>query len=140
LEAGVGGGELTAVGESVASATSRPKAMATARSGALGASAVAMAVAPGRRDECREMVDQLQWGERRGAVTLWFGQAVDDMVGVKQFQTLQREGWAGTIAQLDRGSTRLAFSAPPAATPRAALGSVLARRRSCRAQARLLFK
>jgi len=40
LEAGVGGGELTAVGESVACATSRPKAMATARSGALGASAL----------------------------------------------------------------------------------------------------
>jgi hypothetical protein len=24
-----------------------------------------MAVAPVRRDECREMVDQLQWGERQ---------------------------------------------------------------------------
>jgi hypothetical protein len=38
LETGVGGGELTAVDAPVAFATSRVKAMAAARSGALGAS------------------------------------------------------------------------------------------------------
>jgi hypothetical protein len=38
LRAGVGAGEQTSVGAPVASATSRPKAMAAARSGALGAS------------------------------------------------------------------------------------------------------
>ena len=50
---------------------------------------------------CREMVDQLQWGERqrRGAVTLWFGQPVDDMFGVTQLQTLERKRRAGTVAQ-----------------------------------------
>jgi len=53
-----------------------------------------MAVAPGRRDECREIVDQLQWGkrQRRGAIALGLGQPVDDMVGVEQFQTFKREG------------------------------------------------
>jgi hypothetical protein len=62
---------------------------------------VAMAVAPGRRDECREMVDQLQRGERqrRGAIALGLGQPVDDMVGVEQIQTLKREGRACAVAQ-----------------------------------------
>jgi hypothetical protein len=66
---------------------------------------VTMAVAPGRRDACREMVDQRSWCERqrRGAVALSTmetgGQPVDDMVGVTQFQTLKREGWACAVAQ-----------------------------------------
>jgi hypothetical protein len=62
---------------------------------------VTMAVAPGRRDACREMVDPLPWGERqrRRAVTLWFGQAVDGMVGVTRFQTFKRERRACAVAQ-----------------------------------------
>jgi len=62
---------------------------------------VAMAVAPGRRDECRELVDQLQRRERqrRGAFTLWFGQPVEDRFGVEQLQTLQCERRPSTIAQ-----------------------------------------
>jgi hypothetical protein len=38
------------------------------------------------------MVDQLQRGERqrRGAVTLWFGQPVDDTFGVEQRQKKRR--------------------------------------------------
>ena len=60
-----------------------------------------MAIPPGRRDQRREMVDQLQWRERprRGAITLWFGQSVDNAFGIEQLQTLERERWAGTIAQ-----------------------------------------
>jgi len=79
LEAGARGGELTAVGEPVASATSRPKAMAAARGGAFGASAPRWRWRLGGGQSvnrlCRETVDQLQRGERqrRGAVTLWFG-------------------------------------------------------------------
>ena len=62
---------------------------------------VAMAMPPRWRDQSREMVDQLQRGERqrRGAVTLWFEQPVDDTFGVEQLQTLERERRAGTIAQ-----------------------------------------
>jgi len=105
LEAGARGGELTALGEPVASATSRPKAMAAARGGAFDASTPRWRWRLGGGQSvnrlCREMVDQLQWGERqrRGAVTLWFGQPVDDTVDVEQFQTLQHERRAGTIAQ-----------------------------------------
>ncbi|ESQ15728.1 MAG: hypothetical protein N838_28545 [Thiohalocapsa sp. PB-PSB1] len=57
-----GGGELTAVGAPVASATSRPKAMAAARSGALGASAPRWRYRLGGGQSVnklrREMVDQ----------------------------------------------------------------------------------
>jgi hypothetical protein len=62
---------------------------------------VAMAVAPGRRDQCREMVDQLQRCERqrRGAIALWFGQPIGDLLVIDQLQAFERERRAGTIAQ-----------------------------------------
>ena len=62
---------------------------------------IAMTVPPGRRDQRRELVDQLQRCERqrRGAVTLGFGQPIDDAFGVEQFKTLEREAWTGTVAQ-----------------------------------------
>jgi len=65
---------------------------------------VAMAVAPGRRNGSREMIDQRSWCERqrRGAVTLGLGQPVDDRFGIDQLQTLEREGWACTVAQQPR--------------------------------------
>jgi hypothetical protein len=52
-----------------------------------------MAVPPGRRDQCREMVDQLQRRERqrRSAIALGLGQAIDDTFGVDQLQALERE-------------------------------------------------
>jgi len=60
---------------------------------------VAMAVPPGRRDQRREMIDQLQRRERqrRGAIALGPGQAIDDACGVEQFQTLERKWRAGTV-------------------------------------------
>jgi hypothetical protein len=62
---------------------------------------VAMAMPPGRRDQCRELLDRLQWRERRrrGAIALGLGQAIDDALGIDQFQTLEREQRAGTVAQ-----------------------------------------
>ena len=61
---------------------------------------VAMAMPPGRGDQCREMVDQLQWreGHRRGAIALWFAQSVDNALVVEQLQMLERERREGTIA------------------------------------------
>jgi hypothetical protein len=49
----------------------------------------------------RELVDQLQWGERqrRGAVTLWFGQPIDNAFGAEQFQPLEGERRASTVPQ-----------------------------------------
>jgi hypothetical protein len=49
----------------------------------------------------REVVDQLQRRERqrRGAVTLWLWQPIDDALVVKPLQALERERWASTIAQ-----------------------------------------
>ena len=49
----------------------------------------------------REMIDQLQRGERqcRGAIALGLGQAIDDACGVEQLQTLERERRAGTVTQ-----------------------------------------
>ncbi len=100
MEAGARGGELAAVGEPVASATSRPKAMAAARRGAFGAST------PWSRwrcrragEQCREPVDQLQWRERqrRGAIMRWFGQSVDNAFDYEPLQTLEREREAGKI-------------------------------------------
>jgi len=54
---------------------------------------VAMATAFGRRDQCREMVEQLQRGQRqrRGAIALRFGQPVGDVLIVEQRLTLKRE-------------------------------------------------
>ena len=54
---------------------------------------VAMAVSPGRRDQGREMVDELRWGERqrRGAIALGPGKAIDDGFDVEQLQALERE-------------------------------------------------
>jgi hypothetical protein len=51
----------------------------------------------------REMVDQLQWGERQrsGTVALGSSQPVDDLLLIDALETREREGWAGTVTQLD---------------------------------------
>jgi hypothetical protein len=62
---------------------------------------VAVAMATRRRDQGRELIDQLQRREeqRRGAIALGSGQAVDEVLIVDQIETLKREGRAGTTAQ-----------------------------------------
>ena len=65
-----------------------------------------MAVAPGRRDQPREMVDQLQWDERHriGAVALGSRQPVDDLFLIDELEALERERRAGTVTQPGRSA------------------------------------
>jgi hypothetical protein len=49
----------------------------------------------------RELVDQLQRGERqrRGALALGLGQPIDNAFGAEQFQPLEGERRASTVPQ-----------------------------------------
>ena len=61
-------------------------------------------MATGRRDQHREMVDQLQWGQRQrggavGAVALGARQPVDDLLLIDALETREREPRAGTVTE-----------------------------------------
>jgi hypothetical protein len=74
---------------------------------------VAMAVPPRRRDQCREMIDELQRRERehRGAIALRLGQPIDDVFGVSSVPEDALPYRPGVISL----SSQSVACAPPAA-------------------------
>ena len=54
---------------------------------------IAMSVHPGRRHQCGDSVDQFQRAERQlgGAVDLWLGQVIAEMLVINGLETLERQ-------------------------------------------------